>query len=311
MAAPNVSTQFVVSLFGTPQAAHQEIFYSVLRAGHLVAGPEHRIEREHFPGQELIFCLRGRGGVRIRGKLHRVQAGQGVWVNCHQPHAYGADPADPWELYWIRVDGPRLPRMGEVLEVASEPVFEEVAGDRVAACYRDIFRELGEESPGTPARVHAAVAQMLALFFEGRHRAAGHGVEPVLGVFAGVGTDPGAPWPSGLRTALRHMKQAFFQPQRVDALAALAGMSSSHFSRVFKAALGTSPIDWLRRERINQAKRRLVETRDAVQEIAQQVGYADRYFFSKDFKQIVGVSPREFRRREGSEDSGGGGLGAG
>ena len=297
MADPNVSTQFVVSLFGTPQAVHQEIFYSVLRAGHLVAGPEHRIEREHFPGQELIFCLRGRGRVRIRGKLHGVRAGQGVWVNCHQPHGYGADPADPWELYWIRVEGPRLPRMGEVLEVGSEPVFEEVERERVAACYLEIFRELEEESPGMPARVHATVARMLALFFGGRHRAAGQAVESV------EGADSGAPWPPGLRTALRHMKLAFFQPQRVEALAALAGMSSSHFSRVFKAALGTSPIDWLRRERINQAKRRLADTRDAVQEIAQQVGYADRYFFSKDFTKMVGVSPREFRRREGSESS--------
>jgi AraC-like DNA-binding protein len=299
MVAPNVATEFVVSLFGTPQTTHQEIFYSVLRAGHLRAGPEHLIEREHFPGQELIYCLRGQGRVRIRGKLHRVQPGQCVWVNCHQPHAYGAEPADPWELYWIRTDGLRLPRMGEVLEVASEPVFEEVPGDRVSACYREIFGELGEESPGMPARVHAAVARLLALFFESRHRAT------VLGGAGGMGACAEGPLPSGLRTALRHMKLAFFQPQRVEALAALAGMSSSHFSRLFKTALGTSPIDWLRRERINQAKRRLVETRDAVHEIAQQVGYSDRYFFSKDFKQIVGVSPREFRRREGPEHSGG------
>jgi transcriptional regulator GlxA family with amidase domain len=189
--------------------------------------------------------------------------------------------------------------MGEVLEVASEPVFEEVPGDRVSACYREIFGELGEESPGMPARVHAAVARLLALFFESRHRAT------VLGGAGGMGACAEGPLPSGLRTALRHMKLAFFQPQRVEALAALAGMSSSHFSRLFKTALGTSPIDWLRRERINQAKRRLVETRDAVHEIAQQVGYSDRYFFSKDFKQIVGVSPREFRRREGPEHSGG------
>ena len=37
---------------------------------------------------------------------------------------------------------------------------------------------------------------------------------------------------------------------------------------------------------------------DEVKEIAEQVGYADRYFFSKDFKKHAGVTPSEFRVRE-------------
>jgi AraC-like DNA-binding protein len=78
-------------------------------------------------------------------------------------------------------------------------------------------------------------------------------------------------------------------------------MSASHFSRIFKAAFGTSPIDWLRRERISQAKRRLVETTDAIKEIAEQTGYSDRFFFSKDFRRLTGHTPREFRRREQSK----------
>ena len=58
------------------------------------------------------------------------------------------------------------------------------------------------------------------------------------------------------------------------------------------------PIDWLRRERVNQAKRRLTESSDAIEEIATQVGYNDRFFFSRDFNKLTGYSPREFRRRE-------------
>ncbi len=38
--------------------------------------------------------------------------------------------------------------------------------------------------------------------------------------------------------------------------------------------------------------------RDAIKEIATQVGYSDRYFFSKDFKRLAGISPREFRAQE-------------
>ena len=94
------------------------------------------------------------------------------------------------------------------------------------------------------------------------------------------------------------MRLYYHKPTRVADLADLAGMSESHFSRMFKAAMGTSPIDWLRRERINQAKRRLVESEDAIKEVAQQVGYSDQFFFSKDFKKMTSLTPTQFRQTE-------------
>jgi AraC-like DNA-binding protein len=94
------------------------------------------------------------------------------------------------------------------------------------------------------------------------------------------------------------MRLYFHMPTRVVELAQLSGMSESHFSRQFKAALGTSPIDWLRRERIHQAKRRLIESDDPVKEIARQVGYHDQFFFSKDFKKMTKLTPTQFREQE-------------
>ena len=75
-------------------------------------------------------------------------------------------------------------------------------------------------------------------------------------------------------------------------------MSPSHFTRTFRQAFGTSPIDWLRRRRITEAQRRLVESDDAIKRIAEQVGYGDRFFFSRDFRKVTGQTPRQFRARE-------------
>jgi AraC-like DNA-binding protein len=75
-------------------------------------------------------------------------------------------------------------------------------------------------------------------------------------------------------------------------------MSESHFSRLFKSCIGTSPIDWLRRERINQAKHRLIESEDPIKEVARQVGYSDQFFFSKDFKRMTRMTPTQFRQQE-------------
>jgi AraC-like DNA-binding protein len=271
-------TRFPISLYNTANPAHQEVFYTVPRAGHMIGGADHRIRREHFPGHELIYCLRGAGYARVGGLTHRVGPGELVWINCHQPHEHGAIRSDPWEVYWVRIEGPRLVQMCTMLSADANPVFPVAAPEPV---FEELFRLLASDTPEAAPRVHAAVAQLLAQICCSRQR-----------------SDTDAPVPAPLRRAVERMKLFYFEPQTVPELAALAGMSPSHFSRVFKNAFGTSPIDWLRRERISQAKRRLGDTADPVQWIAQAVGYHDRFFFSKDFKKLTGLTPSEFRRRE-------------
>jgi len=205
-----------------------------------------------------------------------------LWINCHHAHEYGADKSAPWELVWVRLEGPRLAQMCEILSQSEAPVFQNIDVETARRCYDEIFREMTSDAPETPAAIHAAAAKLIALIFTARVQS-GPRVSEV---------------PPILRKPLQRMKLFYFERLRVAELAAMAGMSESHFSRVFKAAFGASPIDWLRRERISQAKRRLAETTDAIKEIATQVGYSDRYFFSKDFKRLTGMSPRVFRDQE-------------
>ncbi len=274
-----MATRFPISLYSTATPVHQEVFYTVPRAGHMIGGADHRIRREHFPGHELIYCIRGAGYVRVEGVTHRVGAGELAWVNCHHPHEHGALAADPWEVLWIRVEGPRLEQMCTMLSAATAPVF---AVPDPEAIYREIFGLLASEAPESAPLLHAAVARLLAVVCCARQ-----------------GVAPAAHIPVPLRRAVERMKLFYFESHTVEELAALAGMSPSHFSRVFRTAFGTSPIDWLRRERISQAKRRLGDTEDSVQWIAQSVGYRDRFYFSKDFKKLTGLTPTAFRTRSG------------
>jgi AraC-like DNA-binding protein len=281
-----VESRFPVSLYATPGPTFQEVFYTVPRAGHLVGGSGHRIVREHFPGHELILCLRGEGYVKAEGRRRPVKGGQWVWVNCQLPHEYGAQPRDPWEVYWVRVEGPRLQKVSEWLGGGGgggASVFDVVKQGEAEAAYRQVFRWMQEGASAAPGWIHAEVARLIALVFEARQLSGGPDSEQL---------------PAVLERPLEHMRLFYFQPQRVAELAAMSGMSAAHFSRLFRASLGTSPIDWLRRERINQAKRRLAEGDDQIQTVAEQVGYTDRFFFSKDFRQMVGMSPKEFRARE-------------
>lgn len=279
-----MATRFPISLYSTVNPVHQEVFYTVPRAGHMIGDVDHHIRREHFPGHELIYCLKGAGWVRVEGVTHRVSPGELAWINCHHPHEHGALAEAPWEVVWVRVEGPRLEQMCTMLSAAANPV---IAIPDPSAIYREIFGLLESDEPESAPMLHAAVARLLAVICAARQKSDLNG-----------GEGQGARIPAPVRRAVEHMKLFYFEPHTVEELAALAGMSASHFSRIFRASFGTSPIDWLRRERINQAKRRLGDTADPVQWIAQAVGYRDRFFFSKDFKKLTGFTPTEFRERE-------------
>jgi AraC-like DNA-binding protein/quercetin dioxygenase-like cupin family protein len=78
-------------------------------------------------------------------------------------------------------------------------------------------------------------------------------------------------------------------------LADVAGLSPDYFSRVFRGEYGMSVQAWLVQQRINMAKLLLSETNQTVSEVAQQLGYSDLFYFSKQFKKVSGQSPRHYR----------------
>lgn len=81
----------------------------------------------------------------------------------------------------------------------------------------------------------------------------------------------------------------------LDDMANHAGLSKSHFSRIFRDQTGYSPVEYFIHLKVQKALSLLVLTKLPVQEIARMVGYADPYYFSRLFKKIVGVSPTASR----------------
>jgi AraC family transcriptional regulator, arabinose operon regulatory protein len=278
------ATRFLISLHGVPAENLRDVFLTVVRAGRLIAGPDHRIERDYYPGHELTFCRSGRGWARLRGRTFEVTAGQLLWVNCHHPHAYGADRSDPWELDWIRVEGTPMDRTWKMLAADTLPVFEAMDMPRCSSTLESIFDLMVKQDTAHAAWIHARVSTIIALASDSRQR-----MPPP------EHHDLSLP----MEKVMQHLRLYYHKPLRVSELAELAGMSPSHFNRVYRAAIGASPIDWLRHYRIGQAKRRLIESSDPIKDIARQVGYTDQFYFSKDFKRFTGMPPTAFRDNEG------------
>ena len=83
----------------------------------------------------------------------------------------------------------------------------------------------------------------------------------------------------------------------LNRLAEQANCSPRTLLRRFKASTGLTPNEYLQRLRIDAAQRALANPTRSLEQIAAQVGYADRATFAKLFKQLCGETPGAFRRR--------------
>ncbi|MEU4216122.1 AraC family transcriptional regulator [Actinoplanes sp. NPDC026623] len=93
------------------------------------------------------------------------------------------------------------------------------------------------------------------------------------------------------------MDRAYGQPLDVAALARIAHVSPAHFTRTFRATFGETPHRYLQRRRVERAMFLLRETGVSVTDICFQVGFGSPGTFSRTFHDIVGVSPRAYRRQ--------------
>jgi len=83
----------------------------------------------------------------------------------------------------------------------------------------------------------------------------------------------------------------------IKQLAEHSGLAERTFKRRFKAATGYTPIDYVQTLRIEEAKQILESTSDAIDLIAQQIGYEDPTSFRRLFKRMTGVTPGRYRQR--------------
>ena len=80
-----------------------------------------------------------------------------------------------------------------------------------------------------------------------------------------------------------------------DALAAITGLSTVYFRKLFTDIMGASPITYVHQFRINKAKEMLKSDYGTLSDIAHSLGYPSLYDFSRDFKKHAGVSPSKYK----------------
>ena len=99
-----------------------------------------------------------------------------------------------------------------------------------------------------------------------------------------------------LRRVLERIDSALNTDLDLETLAAETSYSRNHFIRMFRASTGFTPYQYVLHRRVERAKSMLGDRSKQLIEIAMACGFSSHAHFSRIFRQVMGVSPSEYRR---------------
>lgn len=100
-----------------------------------------------------------------------------------------------------------------------------------------------------------------------------------------------------LANTLSYLEKNYHRSISVQSMLKVAHMSQTSFMRAFRQAIGQSPVDYLIHLRISKSKQLLRFSNISITDAAYNVGFSDSNYFARQFKKIVGCSPKEYRQR--------------
>ena len=102
---------------------------------------------------------------------------------------------------------------------------------------------------------------------------------------------------SKFKPVTEYIKEHLASDLKVIELAAIANLSPYHFIRLFRNATGKTPHQYILKQRVIQAQYLLQHHNSTISEISAAVGFCDQSHFTKYFKRIVGVTPKQYQTR--------------
>lgn len=102
-----------------------------------------------------------------------------------------------------------------------------------------------------------------------------------------------------IRPAVEYIHLHYTENIEISELGRMLTISTVYFRKLFRSFYGMSPLEYIQKLRIDQAKKMLCSDYGTLTDIALSLGYPNMYYFSRVFKSAEGVSPSKYKNKFG------------
>jgi len=244
----------------------------------------HYRDREHGSSQNiLIYCIDGKGWLKINGKKIEVEKGSFLIIPRNTRHTYGADDEKPWSIFWIHFKGRIDAAFLKELKKDAENIHGTIDYDeRRLEVFNEMYSILSSGySLDNLVYVNIRLSYFLSTF-----------------CYPHIFNVRSATEETETEIAIRFMKENITQPLNINQLAKEVHLSPSHFCSIFKKKTGYPPMEYFNHIKMQHACQLLEFSNKLIKELAFELGYTDQYYFSRFFSKYMGQSPVEYRKRK-------------
>lgn len=247
------------------------------------AASNYKLQQGNEASYTLIYCLSGRGKLQYKGRERIIEHGDLVIIDPNTPFTFTINNTSKTAentLYWINFTGELAHDFAERLLMKMDTGLAQVGIQNNIITDFEHLLALGARGYTATNVIHAVHILQQALSFLA--------LQLRLAIFNSSSS-------FDLEAVEALMRNSLHQELSLDTLAHYSQLSKFHFAKKFKELTDSSPIQHFINMKIQHACSQLDNTDITIKDIANGLGYSDPYYFSRLFKKVVGISPKQYR----------------
>lgn len=266
----------------TPSTFARTSLLHLQEVGSLQATHPHTSTRTNLLSFLCFVVLSGEGKLQYEGVDYELRAGDCVFIDCRKAYSHSTSD-DLWALQWCHFYAPSLPAMYEKYkERGGCPVFHLADIKPFTDLLTELYNLASSSDYIRDMRINEKLGSLLTLLMEQSWHPESVTVSRKRMELAAV---------------KEYLDEHFTEKLTLDELAEHFFINKFYLSKIFKETYGTTVNNYLISKRITRAKQLLRFTDMTVDEVGVAVGMGDANYFSRMFRKVEGISPREYRKQ--------------
>lgn len=238
-------------------------------------------ELDYTPDFNKFYLIcDGEGWLKIGDSEFRPKPGQWFLMPHGVKQSYSYTSGPRYTKYWCHFTA----RIGDrnLFDLIQTPLYVDTKNDSEAIrLFRELLDSDAAASISGPLLVKSAMLRLVAYYIE-------HAVSSEDSLHRSTEPEP-------LEQVISYIQSSYRHNLTITDLAEKAHLHPNYFIRVFKRQFGISPIQYIKKRRLEEAKLLLVTTNLPLSEIGDRIGISDISYLSRIFKESTGFSPTAYR----------------